>query len=567
MCCRPLPSAVRVAVVLVPCLALPCAADLLLNEVLYDPAGADEGHEFVELWNPDTAPVSLDGVAIEAGDGANPELWKTIWIGPAGASVSPASPFLVSAVDLTGAIQNGPDAVRLTRNGSPIDLLGYGDLESPLLYLGSPAPDAASGQSLARRLDGIGTGSNVADWEVSSDLSPGAANHPDERLRLSRAAALVDPEVTWPGERLALTARVRNTGRLPIAGDRWAFEVDLAEGADSIAGWNSVALAPGVAVASGDSVGMSLSIQAPAAGVYRVRGRIRALLADTVVAAIRSIADPAVVNEICFRDTGAGEWIELWLRGDIPDLGALSIADAHSVPRPIDRGAAPRSGKRGEILVVAEEPALVRGRFGLDASVVLGVSGTWPSLNDTDAGGIADRVRVLDASGAPVDAVPYRADATARGGTLERLSADLPSASAGAWTECVDPARATPGRPNSIRAPAARGSTSEALLVTGTRVVRRADSGSAPLVLRATAAARGRRLVVRVHDLLGRPKRTLVDGQRIAAEAAFVWDGRDDTGRGLAPGLYLLRAEAIAEDGLPGRVSQISVAVASEAGP
>ena len=30
--------------------AASCTADLLLNEVLYDPAGADEGYEFVELW-------------------------------------------------------------------------------------------------------------------------------------------------------------------------------------------------------------------------------------------------------------------------------------------------------------------------------------------------------------------------------------------------------------------------------------------------------------------------------------------------------------------------------------
>ena len=60
-------------------------------------------------------------------------------------------------------------------------------------------------------------------------------------------------------------------------------------------------------------------------------------------------------------------------------------------------------------------------------------------------------------------------------------------------------------------------------------------------------------------------RRTLVEGQRIASEAAFVWDGKDDAGNGLPPGLYLLRAEAIAESGLPPRVSEMPLAVA--AGP
>jgi flagellar hook assembly protein FlgD len=72
---------------------------------------------------------------------------------------------------------------------------------------------------------------------------------------------------------------------------------------------------------------------------------------------------------------------------------------------------------------------------------------------------------------------------------------------------------------------------------------------------------------VRVHDLLGRPLRTLVEGQRFASEGAFVWDGRDDRGDAVPPGLYVVRAEALPEDGAGARASSLPMAVAAERAP
>ncbi|HXL14534.1 MAG TPA: lamin tail domain-containing protein, partial [Methylomirabilota bacterium] len=93
------------------------SADLLLNEVLYDPDGPDEGFEFVELWNPDSTDVPLEGISIEAGDGARPGSWSLIYTGAAGDSARPRRAFLVPGSALRAAIQNGPDALRLTRAG------------------------------------------------------------------------------------------------------------------------------------------------------------------------------------------------------------------------------------------------------------------------------------------------------------------------------------------------------------------------------------------------------------------------------------------------------------------
>lgn len=558
-------------------------ADLLLNEVLYDPAGADEGYEFVELWNPDSTALPLDGLTIEAGDGARSGNWDVIWRGAAGAAASPRSPLLIAGDALLGALQNGPDAVRLSRNGVVLDLLGYGELSTVALFEGSPAPDAGSGQSLARLHDGADTRNNAADWGAESEPTPGLPNHPDHRLRLSRSGLLASPEVAWPGDPISIRACARNEGLLAIDAARWGLEAEWARdgsagvgsaGADSGVAWTAAASHDGITVDSGDSAVVSLVLTAPAPGVWRLRARIvcrddpgvapeAALRPDTLEAMARSVAGPAVVNEFAFRDAGAGEWIELWFRDPVDDVGALSIADATAAPQAIDRGALPRAVPAGALLIVAQDPALVLARFGLPDSVVLGVVGGWPSLNDTGGDdGIADRVRIVGKDGVPCDAAPYRSAASARGGSLERLSPDFASSAAGTWAETIDPKAGTPGRENSMRAPGASTAARGPLLVAGGRVVRRGNGGAVPVVLRTTSAARGRRLTVRVHDLLGRPVRTLVEGQRFASDGAFVWDGRDDHGDAVAPGLYVIRAEALPEDDAAIRASSVPMAVA-----
>ena len=537
-------------------------ADLVLNEVLYDPDGADEGHEFVELWNPDSLAAPLDGVALETSDGARPGTWTVVWRASAGDVAEPRSPFLIAADRLLGALQNGPDAIRLTRSGTVLDLLGYGELSDPGQYEGAPAADAPSGASVARVADGVDTGVNGDDWAVAAEPTAGTANHPDTRLRFGRAKPVLLPSVCWPGEPFLVRASVRNSGRLPLAGARWRLACDL-EPSGSGAAMRGVDLAPG------ESASVSLSLAGPAPGVCRVRLRLEdatredAALSDTVTAWLRSIASPVVLSEIAYRNTGSGEWIEIWSREPVGDVGLLTLADAVSSPRPIDRGSTPRALTAGSYLVVAQDPAAVRSRYELPDSVVVGVIGGWPSLNDgAEPGDAADLVTLSLADGVPVDAMTYAGEATVRGGSLERLSFDLPSGNPGSWSECVDANGATPGRANSLHAPGSSSPEGRALLVAGTRVLSVHAREPVPIVFRATEAARGRRLTVRVHDLLGRPVRTLTEGQRLATDAAFVWDGHDDAGAPAPAGLYVVRAEALPEDGVAPLHSSLSIAVA-----
>ncbi|HYR52961.1 MAG TPA: hypothetical protein VET83_10135 [Candidatus Dormibacteraeota bacterium] len=543
-------------------------AELVLNEVLYDPAGPDEGLEFVELWNPDTVAVSLAGILLEAGDGARPGVWTAVYAGAAADSVGPRRAFLIPGSALTATLQNGPDAIRMSRGGSVLDLLGYGALAAPELYEEAPAEDAPSGMSLARVEDGRDTGRNAADWGIEPDPTPGSPNHPDVRLRIVRGSASIQPEVPWPGETAVLRLTVRNVGRLEVPALRWGIEVALRQVLEGGGDWTALpegdqGLGAGAALAPGESTAVRCEITTPSPGRFDVRATLRgAAIADTIQVGSRSTAAPLVIQEIAFRDRGAGEWVELLARDAIPDLGAFALTDAGTRAYAIDRGPLARPVRAGEILVVAQSPALLRSAYSLPDSAVLGLHGGWPSLNDTDGDdGFADRVRVVDSLGIPCDAVPYRSEYAERRASIERLGIGLPSASPNTWAETVDPHAGTPGRPNSLSAPKGEGRPKGALLVASSRLVRRSAEAQAPVVLAFGESARGRKVRVVVHDLLGRVRRRLMDGQRVLSDVAFVWDGKDDEGAPVPAGIYVVRGETIPEGGAPATSGSLALTV------
>ena len=544
------------------------SAGPLLNEILYDPEGADEGLEFVELWNTDSIAVSLEGITLEAGDGSRPGSWTPIYTGAPGDSAPPGGVFLVPGGLLRAAIQNGPDAVRLTRAGEVLDLVGYGALVDPGLSEGPPAEDAPSGQSLARVRDGVDTGSNASDWAAEPEPTPGRPNHPDVRLALARGSVRLEPELAWPGEAVALSVAVRNRGRLGVDGAGWRLETSVRSRAAADTTWPDVpaAVSPGVSTSPEESVTVRGSFVAPQAGRFDLRLILRGIggpVADTLFFLSRSAAGPLLLNEVAFHDRGAGEWVEVLVREEIPDLGAFALSDAGGRRYAVDRGALPRGAHAGDLRVLAEVPSSVSASYGIPDSLVLGCHGGWPALNDTDGPeGFADRVRLYDADGVLTDAVPYRAGIVERGGSLERLGAALPSASIGSWAECIDPRAGTPGEPNSMRAARAGEDSSGRLLLASERVLRRRTGAPvSPVILSFGAAARGSRVRVLVHDLLGRTRRVLVDGQRVLGEAALVWDGRDDGGSPVPSGAYVARAETIPDGGEAARSGSLALTV------
>lgn len=179
------------------------AQHLVINEVEYDQPSTDET-EYVEIYNPTGAAVSLAGKQLLLVNGADETVYDTIDLSPAGSL--PAGGYLVVAgagVSVTApaikvmtgwtsnAMQNGPDAIALIDNTAHtlidafsyegavnnVDLPGF---SAPVnLNEGTPPSTVADGamasQGVCRSPNGTDTDLVNADWKVCP-ASVGTAN-------------------------------------------------------------------------------------------------------------------------------------------------------------------------------------------------------------------------------------------------------------------------------------------------------------------------------------------------------------------------------------------------------
>ncbi|MCB1182120.1 lamin tail domain-containing protein, partial [bacterium] len=439
------------------------ARDFVLNEVLPDPSGADDGREFVELLNPGPDPLALDGVRLEFANGADGPVWLVRWTAPDGLVVPAGGRFLLGDRPWAGSepvdaevdlgLQNGPDAVRLVRGDLTLDLLGYGPLDDPALFEGHPAGTGA-GLALARRPDGRDTDDNAADL-VLAVPTPGRPNFHPFTLTLT-AAEHEPPVLARPGDVLRVAVRVVHGGT-----EMWP------------AGPCVLAWPEGRATAWWDGARPGDERQLAFVLRPRLRGALPLVLAvpaaggDTVrvdVGTVQVGAAALRLNEVLpAPGAGQGEWVEvLWDGPDPLDLAGYVLADADGgraelPPRPLAPG--------GLAVLAADSTGLRRWwrenaasgaagcAAGAPAAVVVAVSG-WPSLNNTPPAGrpYADRLLLCDPRGVVLDAVTWGGGGfpeTETGRSLERTSPEPVNPGAEAWAPCTAAAGATPGCPNS----------------------------------------------------------------------------------------------------------------------
>jgi hypothetical protein len=511
------------------------AAAIVINEVLYDPAGADGEREFVELWV--RSGSALDGWSLEAGDGAR-GTWRSVW---RGAGLVAAETAVViggdsvpgAAARLQGELQNGPDAVRLVDpSGAIADCIGYGALQLATFYETAPAPDAA-GESLARDPDGNDTDDNRRDFVVARP-SPGRRNRPLQDLELALAAP--DPLHAWPGRTLRAVVTVRNRG--VVAQSAWDLEAHWERThAGSVQSRRQLepAGARGARLAPGDSATCVFAWQDDS-GLYRldIRGRFAEAdsSADRVTALVRIGSGALVVDELLYApETGAPEWLEVWNRGTEPmALAGFTIVDRGG-RRATVRGAAwLGAGARGIVAAdtVSAIPALAPGTPRWAAT-------PWPALNDTGEGW-ADALVVRDAAGIVTDAFGYPAAAGERGRSLERLTPDADARGVG-WTRCTAPEGSTPGAVNSTTG--AGEAAAVQLAVTPNPFSPDGDGRDDQVRIRAVVPPGYSGCRVEIYDVEGRRRRRLVADALGPGPRTLAWDGVSDGGVAAEAGVYI----------------------------
>lgn len=517
-------------------------ASLRLNEVLYDPDGADGGREFVELHNGGAAPVGLAGLRLQFANGAVGEVWEGRWTGGPADSIPAGGFFLVvdqgwqgvqpDAVASLG-LQNGPDALRLLREGEVLDLLGYGDLSWPALYEGLPHPGATGGGALARRPDGHDTDRNDLDWHVPGEPTPGASNYPAFGLEITTYAA-EPPSLVAPGDTVVIGVGYRASGLVALP----AAEVSLHDGAgDALAAVPCGRLEPGAqgriefrwqpSVRGISELRLSWPLGRPGERLEAVVGRYFCDLPSLVLTEV--MAAPA--SDAC-------EWIELLVSGDASvELGDHALRDADGASRALP----PRLLAPGERVVIVQSAEIFAdwclGLQGSGAWPCPPVAprffaeecpGAWPTLNNTPPADrdYADRVHLLAGDGTVLDhaTVGWAGAEVTTGRSLER-SGLLPAGHGlRLWRASTAAVGATPGCENALEA---AGTTGAAL-----NVALAGDGEGVIITFQLHVSEISWRL--EIYDLTGYCLRDLGGDDLGAGPRRIAWDGRDDRGRKIA---------------------------------
>ena len=535
----------------------PLWAALVVNEFLPDPEGSDSGREFVELLNTGPEPESLADVRLQFANGAEGAVWATRWTGDPFGELEPGQRFLIVDRNWMGdpvgnaevylGLQNGPDAVRLVRGQTVLDLVGYGPLTDADMMEGAPA-DIAPGMSLARRPDGHDTADNEADF-VLAEPTPGEQNFFPYSLRVL-AWGLDPPSVDRPAVPVRFSLVVKNDGTetfpvgpllLRVDGQEHAALLDrIPVGQDRRVTWNLVPRNRGL---------LPVEVQVPIPGS-----------SDTLTlhpAGLQVGPGDLVLNEVLSTPgQGQGEWVELAaFSAQERDLTGYALRDEdgpwRSLPAVVLRP--------GEFLVLAQDSLALavwhqdnQGHGGVSRCPLDRVlahqhnlSG-WPTLNNTPSGerDFADRVYLSDPAGHVIDHLTL---GESGGGGLgepgmswERIAGYPPNPGASNWAVCTGRTGSTPGCTNSVAA--------SGVMTTDLSVEPRVldpEAGVSAVHFLFTLRGQQAGWEIRVFDLWGSLVRDLGGEKLGAGPRDLLWDGRDDHGLTAGPGGYVVLLEIL----------------------
>jgi hypothetical protein len=512
------------------CVALPLAsADLVINEVLYDPAGPDTGREFVELYNPGASTLSLAELRVVFINGSTPDVADEIWRGEPGLELAPGQFFvlggnLVPERDRTVStgLQNGDEALEVWRGEIRLDAVAWGD-PPPTLGEGRAA-DGVAGQSLGRVPDGLDRDDNALDFRPLPESTPGRQNLAAESFSLLRWWS--DP--AWREDAGPVGMRVwlvptgwadEQRGVLRLGGQVHALR---ATPGDTLRFAGAIECRPGL-------VPVDLALGTGLEDLDAVGPRsIRCGVGDLVFTEIQ----PRPHDE-------EPEWFEIHNRGrDVVRLDGWGVRDRGGRRRSF---AGTDSLQAGERVVVSSDAARLREHYPSSSSQFIELADAWPTLNDTDPGGdvAADSLYLLAPENTVADLASWRNRMIEeRGRPLQRGQVVVGEVSL--WLPAT--AGPTPGEASSDESrvwpergldclpdpfiPGMEGTAELEVLLVGAWTATRA----------AVFDLRGD--LVRELDLIG-----------LAGRAAARWDGRDQSDRAVPPGAYVVVVEAEDERG------------------
>lgn len=524
------------------------SGQVLVNEFLYrDP---DARLEFVEVLNHSNARIDLRRLAVSDSRMAFATVTaRPLFLDPdrlvvlVRDSVAFDARFDAPRIEVPGspALNNGGDAVILWLNGATVDSVRFdGSWGTPGRSMERVDPDAPS--------------SSPVNWKPSEDPSgatPGTRNsvfNPDKT-----PPEIVEVEEWLDGSVIVYVNEPLDPARLPAARfsfasgdqplasrlsqDRMKIVLEPWSGADL-----SFITVEGLVDASGNRTGStshSIARQPASSEVI-----LNEILFEPLADAFDGFPDQSEFVEIRSLSNHPIAMRGFFLTGRLDETGASDTLRFDD--RPL------RLHAKGFALFLAagssEAGAFAAAFPSLPPETVAPRAAVRRST--LSLGNNGDTVRLHSAAGVVLDELTYAPSwhlperSVTRGVSLERIAGSGRSDDASNWTSSVSPEGATPGRGNSVSlsTPAGAG---DGLTVSPTVFSPDGDGWEDYTRIVVRTGRPTASIVAWIYDEEGRFIRSLTDGLPIGPEASLIWDGRDDDGRMLATGVFIVYVEAV----------------------
>ncbi|MFH1009755.1 MAG: lamin tail domain-containing protein [bacterium] len=537
-------------------------AQVVLTEIMFNPYGNENADEFIEIYNTDSVAINLSRWMISDGtseDSLRP-LEQGLFLAPGqfGLILDPGY-FTYESDTYDGMIPGSALVLTISNNT-------FGDRGLSNSVAETVSLINASGHTVSQYTYTLDNeegysdekivpwgGDTTTNWANARRLkgSPGAWNTVSPPLHdLSLAEFWSEPEEPPIGSSFQLFAKIRNDGLRPMPSTALSFYFDedisgTFEAAEKFEQRAINALSPGDS--SVEMVVVPIAEEGP-----------RAFLAELEVDDDDSSNDSRllqqnispeqiglVINEIQYRPlAGRSEWVEFYHTSLYPlNIGGWQFSDALGLTDTSKRFTF--TGLRldaGAFLILAADSAIFLESLSKTVAVVVWGEGS-PALNNT-----GESLVLWDANGQRIDQVNYDPDwgRDEDGISLERISPASASNEPMNWASSVDPAGSTPGRRNSqFYAPA---SASASILTIEPNPFSPDGDGFEDIAfLRYHLRYSNSRLDLKIFDVRGRKVRWLANNELVGQTGEKLWDGRDDQGRELPVGIYVVYLEALAQ--------------------
>lgn len=420
--------------------------DLVINEVMFAPQAGEP--EWIELYNRSSATINLSNWKLSDYSSSVYITQKDRLLKPGEYALLCRDSSLHRYYNFTSqlitfslpALNNSGDRVVIKDSaGSVIDSMEYS------------ASPATLGRSL-ERVDAYSPSYWTSNWQASHSLNrctPGSMNSVSRKdFDLALTQMLFTPPFPFLHDKITLSARVKNTGRMSIQFSLWLFSP------------SSISQKPGKLLASSEL--LSLSPEDSLLYTFDYSGEISrevsfiiqissSLDQDSTNNSICAMISPGykagtlVINEIMYMpETPEPEWIEIYnTSDDTVNIKGWTVSDILATPAEAiisqhDELIPPKT-----FLVIAKDSAIINSHSDITSKIICA---QLPAFNNDEDGVILRDNRQLT-----MDSLRYQTPVGSPSGhSLERKFTGKASGLRDNWGFSKAWAKSTPGRINSI---------------------------------------------------------------------------------------------------------------------